>query len=75
MNVEILDSGYKFTDSGFYLIREDTGQFYVHITTWKTFDKALEEATKLSGIIKGQYIVTRKKNGSGDIYKALESSY
>lgn len=75
MNVEILETGYKCIDSGFYLIKEDTGQFYVHIATWKPFDKAVEEAKKLARKIKGQYIVARKKNGSGDIYKAVESSY
>lgn len=75
MNVEILETGYKCIDSGFYLIKEDTGQFYVHIATWKPFDKAVEEAKKLARKIKGQYIVTRKINGSGDIYKALERSY
>ncbi|MFQ6125717.1 MAG: hypothetical protein ACE5R6_14105 [Candidatus Heimdallarchaeota archaeon] len=75
MNVEILKTGYKYVDSGFFLVKEDTGEFYVHIATWNPFDKAVEEAKKLARKIKGHYIVARKKNGSGDIYKALESSY
>lgn len=76
MEVEILEKGYKVLDSGFYIVKEDTGQYFVHVSSWQTLEQAMEEAKKLArASTTGQYIVVRNKNGSGEIYRALEKAY
>ena len=76
MEVEILEKGYRVLDSGFYIVKEDTGQYFVHVSSWQTLEQAMDEAKKLAQTTTtGHYIVVRNKNGSVEIYRTLEKAY
>jgi len=59
-------------DSGFYIVRD--GKYYTHVATWKTYEQAVEEEKKLPRL-PGEYIIIRNEDGSGAIYRSLESAY
>ena len=59
-------------DSGFYIVRD--GKYYIHVATWRTYEQAVEEEKKLPRL-PGEYIIIRNDDGSGAIYRSLESAY